>query len=46
MSEADKLREEIKRVLPRKMAEQLDRMKDDEISTIYARLREQGKLRK
>jgi hypothetical protein len=46
MSEADKLREEIKRELPKKMGEQLDKMKDDEISTLYARLRKQGKLRK
>jgi hypothetical protein len=46
MSEIDKLREEVKRELPKKMAEQIDRMRPDEVATIYARLRQQGKLRK
>ena len=47
MSKTDQLRDEIKRANPdKKLAEELDKMRPDEIDAMYILLRAKGRMRK
>ncbi|MET0785914.1 MAG: hypothetical protein ABWY25_04350 [Paenisporosarcina sp.] len=47
MTAEDKYREELKKAYPSKnFAEKVDKMRPDQVTAIYIRLRSQGKLRK